>query len=466
MRALLLPCVVFPLLFSGASSAQTDANQDWQAVVSSDGSTAQARHESGAIEVNGKLYLIGGRAMREVQVYDPVAATWTDLGPTPLEIHHFQPVAIGDLIYLIGSFTCCYPSEEIIADIHVFDTQTNTWSIAGSMPASRVRGSAGSVVYNNKIYVLGGNTQGHAGGAVAWFDEYDPATQQWTVLPDAPNARDHFAAVVIEDFLVAAAGRQTSQPNPFTNPVIKTDMYDFVANQWIAADDIPTARAGALSVAAGDEVIVAGGEINTSTIALNTVEAMNIYTGQWRTLKPMLLGRHSGGGAVLNGRFHVTAGSLNTGGAPETDTVEALVIDDTKTIDFDLDGLSNNDELRLYGTNPARTDTDGDGMIDSVEIQLGFDPLNEDTDGDGILDGDEAIEPVVNPPVGNEPNDNEPEDNEPGQTPVDMSSGEPVEQGTGMVTSSGSVSVMLIAAILVGRLSRLRLRLRQIYVEK
>jgi len=453
-------CVLLPFLYSGTLQAQTDASQAWQSVVTADGSTAQARHESAAIEVDGKLYLIGGRALREVQVYDPVASTWTNLGQTPLEIHHFQPVAIGQKIYLIGGLSCCYPSEEIIADIHVFDTQSNTWSIAGEMPASRARGSAGTVVYNNKIYVLGGNTLGHSGGVVAWFDEYDPATQQWIVLPDAPNARDHFGAVLIGDYLVAAAGRQTSQPNPFTNAVLKTDVYDFVENQWVTAGDIPTARAGALSVAAGDEVIIAGGEINTSTTALATVEAMNIYTGEWRALQPMLLGRHSGGGAILNGRFHVTAGSLNTGGAPETDTHEALQIDETTSVDFDSDGLSNTDELRLYGTHPAKPDTDADGVIDSVEIQMGLNPLDADTDGDGVPDGDEEVDSEQQPTT---------------QTPVDMSTEQPPEQsaeGTGqdsagMVTSSGgNVSILLLVALLVGRLSRIRLPLRQIYVEK
>jgi len=187
---------------------------------------------------------------------------------------------------------------------------------------------------------------------------------------------------------------------------------------------------------------------------------MNIYTGEWRALQPMLLGRHSGGGAILDGRFHVTAGSLNTGGAPETDTHEALQIDDTTSVDFDSDGLTNTDELRLYGTHPAKPDTDADGIIDSVEIQMGLNPLDADTDGDGVPDGDEEVESEEQPTT---------------QTPVDMSTEEPPEQtaeGTGqdnagMVTSSGgNVSILLLVALLVGSLSRIRLPLRQIFVEK
>ncbi|MCC6312884.1 MAG: calcium-binding protein, partial [Thermomicrobiales bacterium] len=38
---------------------------------------------------------------------------------------------------------------------------------------------------------------------------------------------------------------------------------------------------------------------------------------------------------------------------------------------------------------PGGTDTDGDGIPDEVEYQLGTDPFVADTDGDGLSDGDE-----------------------------------------------------------------------------
>ncbi|MBN1328417.1 MAG: hypothetical protein JXA54_02980 [Candidatus Heimdallarchaeota archaeon] len=55
--------------------------------------------------------------------------------------------------------------------------------------------------------------------------------------------------------------------------------------------------------------------------------------------------------------------------------------------DTDLDGLSNEDEINIYGTNPNIADTDGDLLDDGQEIVLGLDPLNPDEDSDLILDG-------------------------------------------------------------------------------
>ena len=42
--------------------------------------------------------------------------------------------------------------------------------------------------------------------------------------------------------------------------------------------------------------------------------------------------------------------------------------------DTDGDGLTDADELNLYGTDPILADTDGDGINDGEEVNLGTDP--------------------------------------------------------------------------------------------
>lgn len=60
------------------------------------------------------------------------------------------------------------------------------------------------------------------------------------------------------------------------------------------------------------------------------------------------------------------------------------------SLDDDNDGLNNGEE-RLYGTDPAVADTDGDGLSDGEEIYT-YDtaPLKADHDGDGLPDGEEV----------------------------------------------------------------------------
>ena len=60
--------------------------------------------------------------------------------------------------------------------------------------------------------------------------------------------------------------------------------------------------------------------------------------------------------------------------------------------DFDLDGLNDLQEFQR-GTSPIRSDTDGDGLSDSVEVLThSTNPLSIDSDGDGFSDSEEVAQ--------------------------------------------------------------------------
>ena len=60
-------------------------------------------------------------------------------------------------------------------------------------------------------------------------------------------------------------------------------------------------------------------------------------------------------------------------------------------VDEDNDLLPDGLERVVYGTVVGKIDTDVDGLMDGLEVELGTSPTNPDTDGDGILDGDEVM---------------------------------------------------------------------------
>ncbi len=388
-------------LFPGISAAaNADADEPWVIWNSSDNSEPTARHEAGGLAIGKHFYLLGGRGNRPIERLDADANTWKVLANAPMEMHHFQPVEWGGKIYVIGAFTCCYPVETIISHIQIFDPQSKTWTTGSEIPQNRLRGSAAAVVYNNKIYIIGGNTLGHSDGAVKWFDEYDPSTDQWKVMPDAPHARDHFSAAMVGKKLVAAAGRQSKYPEVREHTEPAVDVFDFQSGKWISGyDDIPTERAGTTASSYGQEVIVIGGE-TTKKDAESTVEALNVTSGKWRSLQPLNVTRHGQGAAVIADYLYVASGNKTRGGGDELTSVERLALDPpgNSDPDQDNDNLDDDDETAIYGTDPTKADTDDDNLKDGDEVQIHkTDPLNKDSDGDGLDDGKEVSNHQTDP---------------------------------------------------------------------
>ena len=87
----------------------------------------------------------------------------------------------------------CQFDRKTTATVWVYDPARDVWMQGPPVPIGRRRGSTGLVVHDDTFYVIAGNTIGHNGGYVAWLDAFDPLTGEWTVLTDAPGARDHLA---------------------------------------------------------------------------------------------------------------------------------------------------------------------------------------------------------------------------------------------------------------------------------
>lgn len=96
-----------------------------------------------------------------------------------------------------------------------------------------------------------------------------------------------------------------------------------------------------------------------------------------------------------------TVAGADTDGDGLTNLQEFQLGTDPRNPDTDGDGLSDGQEVKL-GTNPLNPDTDGDGLSDGDEVRLGTNPLKADTDGDGIPDGIEVklgLNPLVPDPT-------------------------------------------------------------------
>jgi N-acetylneuraminic acid mutarotase len=141
--------------------------------------------------VKGKLYVIGGATGQDNPtgqyctvvdnwVYDPAANHWSRLPDTPIATGNFPAGAIvydDRYILLIGGFqyanvmnpdgttrksfgkiTKHYPEKDYCSDILVFDTKTNTFGRATSLPLNNNMPMA--VVRGDELHLIGGETGG------------------------------------------------------------------------------------------------------------------------------------------------------------------------------------------------------------------------------------------------------------------------------------------------------------------
>jgi hypothetical protein len=162
---------------------------------------------------------------------------------------------------------------------------------------------------------------------VTWFDEFDPLTNTWRTLADAPHARDHFQAALIGDKLYAAGGRRTSASTNqvFDLTIPQVDVYDFTANRWSTlADGIPTQRGAPATAVLNGELVLIGGESGTQVAAHRETEALNPTTGTWQRLADLQQGRHGTQAIVNNEAIYVVAGSGQRGGGPELTSQEVF----------------------------------------------------------------------------------------------------------------------------------------------
>ncbi|GAA4413678.1 kelch repeat-containing protein [Nibrella viscosa] len=289
----------------------------------------QKRTENAFARVGDLFYLVGGRTIKPVEAYDPKKNLWEKRAVVPVEMHHFQAVEHNGEIYVAGAFMGNYPHEIPIPALYIYNPKKDEWRKGADIPEDRRRGSAGVAAYRNKIYLFCGIIDGHFDGHVSWVDEYDPAKNSWTKLPDAPHARDHFQAAVHGDKAYIAGGRLTSAKTGkvINQTVSAVDVYDFKNQTWMTlpeADTIPTRRAGSTSIPYGNKILVIGGESDRQKKAHNQTEVLDTKTLKWETWAPMQIGRHATQAIIYKNNVYIVAGTGNQGGSPELNSMEVM----------------------------------------------------------------------------------------------------------------------------------------------
>ncbi|MGD1838545.1 MAG: Kelch repeat-containing protein [Nitrososphaeraceae archaeon] len=255
-----------------------------------------------AIELNGKIYVMGGwdgnKTIKTVEQYDPVTDRWTTKENMTTVRSAYGAVAVDDKIYVFGGRK---DNNVFISTVEEYNTITDTWTTKADMPIAT--SDLMVAEFNGKIYLFGGYTES---SNLSTVYEYDPQMDTWTSKTNMPTARYGGEAQVVDGKIYVIGGRIITD---FTSRKYKdfgtVEEYDPVSDKWSTKTNMPTARCAGASAVLNDNIYFVGG-YNGDTFS--KVEKYNVDTDTWTSEKSLLASKYYIGAAVLNGRIYVLGG--------------------------------------------------------------------------------------------------------------------------------------------------------------
>jgi glucose/arabinose dehydrogenase/N-acetylneuraminic acid mutarotase len=161
--------------------------------------------------LDGKIHVVGGLAsdgasLASVEVYDPVTNSWS--AGVPMQTRRDNPgsAVFNDRLYVFGGRTRNADGssdDPTLNSVEVFDPVANTWSFASPMPTGRRAMVVGTI--SGRAQVMGGESP-----VIAENEEYDPVTDSWRTLTPMSVPRHGAAGATIRGSVYVAGGGPTA----------------------------------------------------------------------------------------------------------------------------------------------------------------------------------------------------------------------------------------------------------------
>ena len=261
-------------------------------------SMARPAHHQAMAEYRGKVYVFGGfvapatgggwEPIDNVWEYDPVADTWKALAPLPSKRGSAVAVEVGGKIYVIGGATTPEGGKEVaisnnttarnLTSNDVYDVASNTWSSAAPMALGRNHAFAGAV--GGKIYIIGGRVA-HAFVAASQntdiVEEYDPSTNTWGAQrAKMPTARSGGGWATFGGRIYVAGGEAAS--SAMVGAFRAVEAFDPATNSWTVMPSMPMPRHGVAGGVLGNKFHLVSGMITSAAAGAGQDPQVEVHT--------------------------------------------------------------------------------------------------------------------------------------------------------------------------------------------
>jgi hypothetical protein len=284
--------------------------------------------------MNCSVYFCRGFCIALVTLIAPsTAQTWTSHAPIPTPRWYPASVLFDGKIYVIGGQDSTYPYQSLNT-VEVYDLLQDTWETRTAMLMDRW--GLMTAVVGGRIYAIGGRTgsasQGHtASNAV---EEYNPVANTWASKTVMPTARGYGGCGVYHDTIFVFGGRLVSA-------VRAVEKYYPADDSWSADPHMPWARyTFSTGVVEGKFYLIGGWSDNT-------VQEYDLNTRTWAVKTSMPTARGGSGYDVIDGLIYVVGGRGGVGNEFEcydalTDSWTSLVPMPTPREGLIAGGVANN----------------------------------------------------------------------------------------------------------------------------
>jgi len=195
-----------------------------------------------------------------------------------------------------------------------FSPKPLNWKTAASSPIEREE--AQSLVYDGKLYALGGYVKGFK--ATRRVDAYAPITNKWTRKMDLPYDITHAAVTPDPDgrtfwFLggfegsFVQDGHDHSHGPPATKKVYK---YDAATDKWTRSKDLPNSHGAGGAGIIDNKLYFFGGADKTRTFDRPETYVLNLAEVDegWERVADLPNPRNHLGGVAVNGKLYAIGG--------------------------------------------------------------------------------------------------------------------------------------------------------------
>jgi len=197
--------------------------------------------------------------------------------------------------------------------VEVLDLKTNLISYCADNP-NPVK-SAGSAVWNNKIYIFGGqNLYGFSND----FYEYNPSNDTWKKLPDLPE-RMQTSGKIINGILYVFGGYNGRR----TYDRVYT--YNFQNGVWTRLENLPFEISANATVSDGRNIWLIGSFRDTNLLAAYDTETKTVME-----FDSNMMNRINAGAQIIGNNLYIFGGNQNINALSALSTTEYTSITNLK----------------------------------------------------------------------------------------------------------------------------------------